>query len=84
MWHSGLIVIAISWAKMLDTSTVICYNGGINKPLENDYMMIEMTMQRMSRIEDVLNNSRSEWARNHWSQVLKYFHRRLIEQGADK
>jgi hypothetical protein len=69
---------------MLDSSTVICYNGGINKPLENDYMMIELTMQRMSRIEDVLNNSRSEWARNHWSQVLKYFQRRLVEQGADK
>lgn len=43
--------------------------------------MIEMTMQRMSRIEDVLANSRSEWARNHWTQVLQYFQRRLREQG---
>jgi hypothetical protein len=68
---------------MLDSSTNVCYNGGINKPLGNDYM-IEMTMRRMSRIEDVLNNSRSEWARNHWSQVLKYFQRRLNEQGANK
>lgn len=39
--------------------------------------MIQQTMDRMERVEALIENTRSEWARQHWTQVLKYFQRRL-------
>ncbi len=39
--------------------------------------MIDVTMKRMERIEAVLETCHSEWARQHWTQVLEYFRRQL-------
>ena len=51
------------------------YNQVMNQPV-GDYM-IELTMQRMEKVEAVLESCHSEWARQHWSQVLEYFRRQL-------
>ena len=47
----------------------------MNQPV-GDYM-IDVTMKRMEKVEAVLENCHSEWARQHWSQVLEYFRRQL-------
>lgn len=39
--------------------------------------MIQQTMERMERIETLLAEVKSDWAKQHWTQVLKYFQRRL-------
>ena len=66
---------------MLDKEGKICYNKVMNQPV-GDYM-IELTMSRMERVEAVLANARSEWARQHWSEVLSYFKRQLQQLGAN-
>jgi len=43
-------------------------------------MNVELTMARMERVERVLANAKSHWARQHWSNVLEYF-RRQLNQG---
>jgi hypothetical protein len=50
-----------------------------NELEKRDYM-IEQTMARMTIIENVLEQSHSDWARQHWSQVLEYFRRQLMQQ----
>jgi hypothetical protein len=67
--------------KMLDKDSKFCYNKVMNQPV-GDYM-IELTMNRMERIEAVLANARSEWAKQHWSEVLNYFKRQLQQLGAN-
>ena len=44
-------------------------------------MNIEMIIHRMDRIEEVLADCRTEWARNYWTGVWNYFHRQLKMQG---
>lgn len=44
--------------------------------------MIELTMERMSKIEAVLANARSDWAKQHWSLTLDYFKRQLKQLGS--
>lgn len=66
------IGIVTHWEKMLDNS----HNNGYN----ND-MNIEMIIHRMDRIEEVLADCRTEWARNYWTGVWNYFHRQLKMQG---
>jgi hypothetical protein len=66
------IVTVTLWEKMLDKH----HNNGYN----ND-MNIEMIIRRMDRVEEVLADCRSEWARNYWTEVWNYFHRQLKLQG---
>jgi hypothetical protein len=66
--------------KMLDSSNSINYNHVMNRPV-GDYM-IDLTMERMEKIEAVLANSRSEWAKKHWSETLEYFKRQLKQLGS--
>ncbi len=42
--------------------------------------MIEQTMARMTKIEAVLENARSPWAKQHWSIVLEQLRRELQRQ----
>lgn len=44
--------------------------------------MIDLTIQRMERVEAVLQTARSNWARQHWNQVLQHLRRQLIKQGS--
>jgi hypothetical protein len=44
-----------------------------------DYM-IEQTMMRMSRVEAVLADARSNWAKQHWKIVLEQLRRELQRQ----
>jgi hypothetical protein len=46
---------------------------------KGDYM-IEQTMARMSRVEAVLAEARSTWAKQHWSIVLEQLRRELKRQ----
>lgn len=39
--------------------------------------MIQQTIDRMERVEALIANTKSPWAQQHWTQVLKYFQRRL-------
>ena len=73
--RSDRIVIVMPWEKMLDKARQINYNQVMNQPV-GDYM-IDVTMKRMERIEAVLETCHSEWARQHWTQVLEYFRRQL-------
>jgi hypothetical protein len=66
---------------MLDKKSDFCYNQVMNQPV-GDYM-IELTMTRMERVEAVLANARSEWAKQHWTEVLSYFKRQLQQLGAN-
>lgn len=42
--------------------------------------MIEQTMARMSRVEAVLADARSAWAKQHWAIVLEQLRRQLKRQ----
>lgn len=42
--------------------------------------MIEQTMARMSRVEAVLADARSAWAKQHWNIVLEQLRRELQRQ----
>ena len=42
---------------------------------------MEALMARMERVEAVLADARSDWARQHWSIVLEYFRRQLKQLG---
>jgi hypothetical protein len=44
--------------------------------------MIELTIQRMERVEAVLESARSDWARQHWSHVLQHLRRQLLKYGS--
>jgi hypothetical protein len=44
-----------------------------------DYM-IEQTMARMSRVEAVLADARSAWAKQYWNIVLEQLRRELQRQ----
>jgi hypothetical protein len=44
--------------------------------------MIELTIQRMERVEAVLEAARSEWARQHWNYVLQHLRRQLVKHGS--
>jgi len=46
---------------------------------KGDYM-IEQTMMRMSRVEAVLADARSNWAKQHWKIVLEQLRRELQRQ----
>lgn len=64
---------------MLDKSKQINYNLVMHRPVGG--YMIELTLRRMEKIEAVLETCQSEWARQHWSQVLEYFRRQLKQLG---
>jgi hypothetical protein len=66
--------------KMLDSSNSINYNNVMSKPV-GDYM-IDLTMERMTKIEAVLAQSKSAWAKRHWSETLEYFKRQLKQLGS--
>lgn len=59
------------WAEMLDKQSNIGYNTIMEK---------QAILERIDRVEQVLENCRSDWARNYWGLVLNYFIRRLKEQ----
>ena len=42
---------------------------------------IHSIMIRMERVEEVINNARSKWAKDHWTYVLQYLHRQLKYRG---
>ena len=42
--------------------------------------MIEQTMARMSRVEAVLADARSAWAKQYWNIVLEQLRRELQRQ----
>jgi hypothetical protein len=44
--------------------------------------MIELTIQRMERVEAVLEAARSEWAQQHWNYVLQHLRRQLVKYGS--
>ena len=44
--------------------------------------MIDLTIQRMERVEAVLESARSRWARQHWNQVLQQLRRQLVNYGS--
>jgi hypothetical protein len=60
---------------MLDNHIEFCYNGSIES--DRRAYMIQQTMARMERVEALLADTKSVWAQRHWTQVLKYFQRRL-------
>jgi hypothetical protein len=44
--------------------------------------MIELTIQRMERVEAVLESARSEWAQQYWNYVLQHLRRQLVKYGS--
>jgi hypothetical protein len=69
------------WAVMLDNPELFCYNDDSTIPLRSEYM-IELTIQRMERVEAVLEAARSEWAQQHWNYVLQHLRRQLVKYGS--
>lgn len=60
---------------MLDNHIEFCYTGSIES--DRRAYMIQQTIDRMERVEALLADTKSAWAQQHWTQVLKYFQRRL-------
>lgn len=79
--RSGHTVIVMLWAKMLDNEAILCYNDDSTIPLRGEYM-IDLTIQRMERVEAVLADARSEWAQQHWNHVLQHLRRQLLKYGS--
>ncbi len=44
--------------------------------------MIDLTIQRMERVEAVLESARSDWAKQHWNFVLQHLRRQLLKYGS--
>jgi hypothetical protein len=65
---------------MLDNDQIFCYNDDVKTSFRGEYM-IDLTIQRMERVEAVLESARSEWARQHWSYVLQHLRRQLLKHG---
>jgi hypothetical protein len=66
---------------MLDTNHNFCYNDDVKTSFRGEYM-IDLTIQRMERVEAVLESARSDWAKQHWNFVLQHLRRQLLKYGS--